>query len=207
MKIQQIRPRDKGFYLIALDEGKDLVLHEEIVARHHLKEGQEIDPEELERCKNDALRRKARERAYYLLEYRDHSEGELYQKLRRHYPDPIAAEAVARCREYGLLDDTAYAKKLAEYYLLRKQFSFRRALMEMGKRGLDRELSRQCLEKVQVDPVQQLQAILSKRYQKQLRQGRTGRQKVFAALARLGFDYEDINTALSEYNWEENEDE
>ena len=73
MKIQQIRPKDKGFYLIALDEGKDLVLHEEIVARHHLKEGQEIDPEELERCKNDALRRKARERAYYLLEYRDHS--------------------------------------------------------------------------------------------------------------------------------------
>ena len=114
MKIQQIREKDKGFYLIALDEGKDLILHGEIVARHHLKEGQEIDPQELERCKNDALRRKARERAYYLLEYRDHSEGELYQKLRRHYPDQIAAEAVAKCKEYGLLDDAAYAKKLAE---------------------------------------------------------------------------------------------
>ena len=107
MKIQEIREKDKGFYLIALDEGKDLILHGEIVARHHLKVGQEIDQEELERCKNDALRRKARERAYYLLEYRDHSEGELYQKLCRHYPGPIAAEAVAKCKEYGLLHDAA----------------------------------------------------------------------------------------------------
>ena len=207
MKIQQIREKDKGFYLIALDEGKDLILHGEIVARHHLKEGQEIDPQELERCKNDALRRKARERAYYLLEYRDHSEGELYQKLRRHYPDQIAAEAVAKCKEYGLLDDAAYAKKLAEYYLNRKLFSFRRALMEMGKKGLDRQLAKESLEAVQADPAEQLEKIIQKRYAKQLRQGREGRQKVFAALARLGFDYQDIKTALSEYNWEENEEE
>ena len=207
MKIQEIRQKDKGFYLICLDEGKDLILHGEIVARHHLKVGQEIDPQELERCKNDALRRKARERAYYLLEYRDHSEGELYQKLRRHYPDQIAAEAVAKCKEYGLLDDAAYAKKLAEYYLNRKLFSYRRALMEMSKRGLDRELAKESLAAVDADPVEQMHTIIQKRYAKKLEQGREGRQKVFAALARLGFDYEDIKTALSEYNWEENEEE
>ena len=31
MKIQEIRQKDKGFYLICLDEGKDLILHGEIV--------------------------------------------------------------------------------------------------------------------------------------------------------------------------------
>jgi len=122
-------------------------------------------------------------------------------------PGPIAAEAVAKCKEYGLLDDAAYAKKLAEYYLNRKLFSFRRALMEMGKKGLDRQLAKESLKAVQADPVEQLEKIIQKRYAKKLGQGKEGRQKVFAALARLGFDYEDIKTALSEYNWEENEDE
>lgn len=207
MKIQEIHPKDKGFYLVTLEEGKSLLLHGEIVARHHLRPGQELDEQELERCKNDALRRKARERAYYLLEYRDHSEGELYQKLKRHYPPPIAAEAVAKCKEYGLLDDAAYAKKLASYYLIRKGFSLRRALMEMSKKGLDRQLARESLEALEVDPVEQISRILEKRYQKQLGQGRAGRQKVFAAFVRLGFEYSDINAALSEYNWEENEEE
>lgn len=79
--------------------------------------------------------------------------------------------------------------------------------MEMGKKGLDRQLAKESLKAVQADPVEQLEKIIQKRYAKKLGQGKEGRQKVFAALARLGFDYEDIKTALSEYNWEENEDE
>ena len=79
--------------------------------------------------------------------------------------------------------------------------------MEMGKKGLDRQLAKESLKAVQADPAEQLEKIIQKRYAKKLGQGKEGRQKVFAALARLGFDYEDIKTALSEYNWEENEDE
>ena len=209
LKHRHVAPliHENMFFALFVDGEFAFSLDPETFADAGLHEEDEIEPSRLEELRRQSDTRKAVDRALDILALRDHAAGELYQKLCRHYPGPIAAEAVAKCKEYGLLDDAAYAKKLAEYYLNRKLFSFRRALMEMGKKGLDRQLAKESLKAVQADPVEQLEKIIQKRYAKKLGQGKEGRQKVFAALARLGFDYEDIKTALSEYNWEENEDE
>ena len=79
---------------------------------HKLKEGLPVTEEQLEEIRYEADYRKARERALYLLEYRDHSRKELIDKLLRSVNNPSIAEEIAdKMEEYGFLDDERYAKK------------------------------------------------------------------------------------------------
>ena len=57
--------------------------------------------------------RKARERALYLLEYRDHSFKELYDKLEKNYSNEVCEAVMQKMVELGLINDEEYAEKYA----------------------------------------------------------------------------------------------
>lgn len=215
MKITGIEKAKGDRYTIRVDGECWYILDAEILLRHSLKTGMEVDAPFLEGLKQEAERRKARERAYYLLGYRDHSSQELYQKLLRCVSPPVAAETVALMQRQGYLNDEAYAQKLARYCLLTKKWGQRRAMQEMLRRGVERETAQLALESCEVDSVEQLKAVIDRKYASALwgEDPYKGRQKVTGALLRLGYGYDDIRRGIAEYmeehqaEWEDGEED
>lgn len=200
MTITAIEKQQKNRYAVFADGELCAVLDPKAVLESGLQTGQEYSAAQLQSVVTQMERRQAREKAYDLLGYRDHSCRELYDKLRRYVRAEIAAETVAHLQELGYLNDEAYARKLAAYFLENRKWGARRACLELERRGIDRELARSAVASCEVDTAAQLRAVIERKYAARLRTGDyRERQKVTAALARLGFGFDDIKTAIREY--------
>lgn len=206
MKITRIEKKSKTRYTVDVDGSYYYIFDEEILSRNGIQVGSEVDEALLDRLKAEAEERRARERALYLLSYRDHSRKELYDKLCKNVSARVAAKTVARLEEAGLLSDETYARKLAEYYLTQKNWSVRKAVFEMARKGVDRETAEAALYECEVDPKEQIRNLIEQKYYRSLGDFK-GNQKVIAALMRLGFQYGDIKAVISEYDEEEEEDQ
>lgn len=148
--------------------------------------------------------RRALDKAMEYLSLRDHSSGELYDKVRKKLEnDQAAAAAVARCNELGLLNDEAFARHRAKYLLARGK-SPRQIQGHLQEKGVPRPIAAQAVEELleTEDPTDTVYALIEKTYGRKLEQGK--RDTVIAALARRGFAYGDIKTALA--RWQEQND-
>lgn len=103
---------------------------------------------------------------------RDHSRGELEQKLRQTAGAQAAEETAARMEELGLVDDEAYARRLARDLLARKHYPRRRLAQELTGKGIDRALAEEAaaeaLEEAETDDGQQALELLRKKYYNRL---------------------------------------
>lgn len=199
MKITDIVKAKGDRYTIFVDGEYWYIIDLEIIMQNHLKISMEVDEDFLEDIMMQAQRRKARERAYYLLGYRDHSKKELYDKLLKSACPKVAMDIILMVEEQGLLDDEKYAAKLARYYMLSKKWGAKKAYQEMYRRGIDKEIITVAIEECEVDFVEHIKGIIDKKYYDCLEDYK-GKQKLIAALMRLGYCYDDIKTAISEYN-------
>lgn len=206
MKITSIEKKSGSRYTVEVDGEYFYILDLEILQDNQVKVGLEVEEAFLADLKYQAEKRRARERAFYLLSYRDHSEKELYDKLCKNVSEEVAAETVAKMIDMHLLDDAVYAKKLAEYYLKEKLWSYRKSVYELCRKGIAKSVAEEALSACAMDPLEQITELLDRKYARML-QNPQNKQKVINALARLGFQYGDIKTAISEYGIEEEDEE
>ena len=75
--------------------------------------------------------------------------------------------------------------------------SKRAAVFELSRKGIDKETAEAVLDEIEVDPREQIRAVLAKKY-RSLGDEKTKRRAV-AALQRLGYGWDDIKAVLSEY--------
>ncbi len=196
MVITGILKKQGTRYQIEVDGEYWIILDAELIASFHLKKGLEITEELQEEVRRAADFRKGRERALYLLEYRDHCRKELVDKLSKNIERELAEEIADRMEELGLLDDRKYAQKLARHLILVKKRGERRALQEMMIKGIDRDIAVEAVSLVEPDE-NLLQELIKRKYLRYLGDEK-GRNKVIAALMRLGHDYGDVIQAVNE---------
>ena len=108
-------------------------------------------PEALEALRAAGERADAYEKALSLLDLRDHGERELYRKLRRDFSEEACAEALARCREAGIVDDARYAAAYAEELFRRRGFAPERIEEALRQRGIDRETAKNAARGLDID--------------------------------------------------------
>ena len=89
--------------------------------------------------------------------------------------------------ELDLINDTAFAERLAEQYL-RGGISVREAENKMFLKGIERKTAKAALDLFEVDAKQQIKLLINKKYRAKL-QCAENVPKVFAALGRKGFNY------------------
>ena len=143
---------------------------------------------------------KARHKALRLLEARDHSERELKEKLARGGFDRELAQAVAaRMVELGLINDEAYAQRLAEELFRRKGYSPARIEQELVLRGVARDTAYEAAQGVEGDPLERLAALLESKYAPSYKGTERDRRRVVHALQRLGYSFSDIRRAMEEH--------
>jgi regulatory protein len=137
------------------------------------------------------------DRALRFLEARPRSEREVRTRLFRDRLAPeLVDRVITRLRELGLLDDAAFARFWIEN---RERFSPRgsRALKsELFQKGLARDVIDEQLEDAVDEDSGAREVALrqARRYARLDRQ--TFRQKMYAYLARRGFDFEAISAAV-----------
>ena len=143
----------------------------------------------------------AKRRAMHLLAARDYGKNELYKKLLNNYSEKTAAAVTKMMWEYGYIDDERYAKKLAKTYIEIRKYGKSRAALMMREKGLDRDTIESALEEYDSEDItSEIVELLKKKYIDRLflegLEGKKEMQKVIAALARRGYSYGDIKTAL-----------
>lgn len=196
MVITDIFKKQGTRYQIELDGAYWTIIDVEIIADFHLKKGMEVTEEMQEKVQRAADYRRGKERALYLLGYRDHCRKDLVDKLSKNIDRDLAEEIADKMEELGFLDDRKYAEKLARHLILVKKRGERRALQEMALKGIDRETAVEAISLVEPDE-NLLQQLIERKYLRYLGDEK-GRNKVIAALMRLGHDYGDVIQAVDE---------
>lgn len=197
MKITSITKKNGTRWQIEVDDEYWAILDAEIIVNQHLKVGSELTEERMEEILRAADFRRARERALYLLDYRDHSRGEIVEKLSRNVDREIAEEVADKLCELGLIDDETYAKKLARHFLLTKKYGARRAEFEMRRKGIDGRLAAEAVAEVEPDE-DLLEELALKKYGRYLEDDPDGkgRDKAIRGLMRLGHGYYEAEAAV-----------
>ncbi|MCM1335057.1 MAG: recombination regulator RecX [Bacteroides sp.] len=144
----------------------------------------------------------AKKRAMYLLGGKDYSRRELYDKLREHYSEESAEKAVEQMVEYGYLDDGRYAARLARQYIEGRKYGKKRARLMLLQKGFERETVDEALSRYSADEMTEALAdLIEQKYADRLSldglEGRKEAQKVVAALARRGYGYGEIQSAIA----------
>ena len=200
MLITAIEPRRKSMSALFLDGEFVMNLDTQTLLENRFDVGREIDDEDLHEIIALSNERRAKEKALWLISYRDHSKRELEQKIRRTCDADAAEKAVERMEELGLVDDERFARQYAQKLLFGKKMSKRAALFELTRKGVDKETAEAVLDEIETDPREQIREVIEKKY-RDIGDEKIKRRAV-AALQRLGYGWDDIKAVLSEYTEE-----
>ena len=140
MQITAIEPRKKGLSALYIDGEFAMKLDTEVLLAHRFDVGREIDDEALHACVTDSQLKRCKDKAMWLISYRDHSRRELTDKLRKDYPAHIAEAAVCRMEELGLVNDANYARRYTADLISLKHLSERGIRQKLYEKGIERGL-------------------------------------------------------------------
>ena len=185
----------KGRYALFCGEEFLFSVDENTYADFGIHKGMDLSDQDLTELRKNSEYRKALNKAFTYLGIRDHSGHELYTKLQKTYDDETAAQAVARVRELGYLDDSGFARRYAED-LLGKGKSLGEIRRRLADKRIARDIIDEFLDGIQTDERPLISELISGKYAGKL-SSENGRQKVYAALLRRGFRSSDIIAALN----------
>lgn len=198
-RLTDITETKRGRYALFFDGEFAFSLDEGTFADADLHKDDELESWQIEDLRKKSDTRRALDKAMDLLALRDHAAGELYEKLCRKFDPHSAAAAVARAGELGLLNDEDFARRRAAE-LLRKRKSRREILLDLSRKGIDRDTAAAAVEALgdeEEDPdLASARALVQRQYASKLAQGKE--PQVAAALARRGFSHSVIRTVLGE---------
>ena len=148
------------------------------------------------------MSKSAYELALRLLEYRARSAAELRRQLLR--KGSRAAEvdaAIDKLRDQKLIDDDDFARQFARAKLLGAGASQRRIVQELGRKGVARNVADRAIELLKdedgLDPAAGIHKVARKKWASLSNlDDFTRRRRLYAFLARRGFNPDEIRVAM-----------
>ena len=197
MLITAIEPRRKAMSALYLDGEYVMNLDTRTLIENRFDVGKDIDDEDLHEIIRLSNERRAKEKALWLISYRDHSKKELADKIKRTCDEESADKAVERMEELGLVNDESYALHYAQKLIFTKHMSKNAVVYELARKGIDKELAAEILDEIEVDSSEQIRIIIDKKY-KNISDEKIRRRAV-AALQRLGYRWDETKGVIEEY--------
>ncbi|MCL2108306.1 MAG: recombination regulator RecX [Oscillospiraceae bacterium] len=150
---------------------------------------------------------KAKNHALKILAMRDYSSAGLSAKLCKYYDEKTARKVITRLKNIGCINDEIYSEKLAAHLLKTKHYGKRKARYEMKLKGVSDDLINAAIDAFDDDEIIEIIAeFVAKKYRDYLADWQ-GMKKTTDALARRGYDYDDIKIAISQVKKEMENDE
>jgi regulatory protein len=203
MLITQIVKVSNSKSKVYLDQEFAFLLYIGEIRRYQIKEGEELSEETYRQLMEEVLPKRAKLRCMHLLEARDYTVWELCDKMRQGgYPETVREEAIAYVSSFGYLDDARYTERYIRSYSGQK--SRRRIQQELFRKGIDKELMERVWQQeeeqngqnVQEEEEALIQKLLAKKKYIPEASDDKERRRLYAMLARKGFDGDAIARAL-----------
>ena len=194
-------PRHPGRFELIVDGNPFAVLSLDAIERLGLAPGGSVAGLE-ERIGQEASQLKVYDRAVTMLAFRARSSAELARALvRKGEATELVNHAVARLQEQGLLDDAAFAQSFTRAKVLGAQQSKRRVQQQLARKGVAREVTDAAIASVFADEGVDQREVVERAARRKLRSLSTldpavRRRRLYAFLARRGYDGEDIRRAM-----------
>lgn len=185
--------RDRRF-----DESGYLLLDLQTITDAGIDENTVLSEEELLQLIGLSDYNRARSSALWRLSFRSFSQYEMVQKLSLDYGRSAAERAADRMVELGYINDETYAAHLADKYINIKKYAPRDAVYRITAKGIDRELAQAAVDETEPDISAQISELIEKKYAAYLGDEK-GVRRTVSALARKGYAYGDIRSALDKY--------
>lgn len=195
MLITAVEPRRKSMSAVYIDGEFAMKLDTMTLMENRIKPGVEITDEELHSLIQKSDARRAKEKALYLITYRDHSKKELADKIKRTCSPETAEQVAQHMEELGLVDDESYARKYANELLHRRHMSPRAIQYKLREKGISPELIEIIKEELEFDPYEEIKEILDRKYPNYADDEKVKRRAV-SALQRLGWSWSDIKFVM-----------
>jgi regulatory protein len=141
--------------------------------------------------------------ALNLLAARPYASRALHKKLiQKEYPAADAEEAIRRLVDNGLLDDAKFAEQYARSKMLSTGASKRRLQQDLYRKGIKSDVATEAIASVVADEDIDPAALIERVAQKKLAQlgdlePLVLRRRLFAFLARRGYDVDEIKRVVS----------
>ena len=194
-------PRHPGRFDILFDAAATITLSLDVIERLGLRVGRDVGGLE-ERIAAEAAQLAVFDRALNMLAFRARSSAELARALvRKGAARPDADRAITLLQEQGLLDDGAFAQAFTRAKVLGANQSRRRVQQELARKGVARDVSDAAITAVFEDEGVDQRALVEAAARKKLRTLATlepvvRRRRLYAFLARRGYDGDDIRRAM-----------
>lgn len=195
MSITPVRRGGKARRVL-LDPTEEFILPVDLVKHLALREGDEVDREELLREIGIHAPEAARQRALRLIKHRDRSRAELIRKLEEDgYEPAIATACAADLERVGLVDDERFAEGLARKELVLKSHGRRRALAELAEKGVAEALAERVVDLYAPRETERDRATeVACRLARQVGDA----ERLTARLVRRGYTWQDARAAAEE---------
>lgn len=204
MRVTAVEPKRKSLSALYIDGEYAMSLDTQTLADNRIEAGVELDDERLFEIKKESDYRRAKEKALWLLSGRDYSEKELEKKLSATCDNEASILAVERMVELGLVNDERFANRYACDLINIKHLSQSAVVYKLVQKGIDRELAREVAQNLEVEPTEQIRAVIEKKYLNRLNDEKSIRRAV-AALQRMGYRWSDIKSVIYDYTDDEEE--
>lgn len=202
MIITGIEPRKKGLSALYIDGEFAVKLDTKTLLENRVKIGSEIDDERLHFLIQQSDLQRAKDKALWLISYRDHSSRELEDKISRTCNREAAKGAVERMEELGLVNDESFARRYAAQLYENKKLAKSAVVYKLCQKGIEKELACEIAQELEPETDSQIYAVVEKKYKNAL-QDEKGRKRAVAGLQRMGYRYGDIKRVLQEFSNEE----
>ena len=150
----------------------------------------------------EGARLQSYDRALNMLAFRARSSSELARSLIRKGEEKAHVDwAIARLQEQGLLDDAAFARAFTRSRVVGGKQSRRRVEQELARKGVARSVAGEAIDDVFEDEAVDQRSIVEEAARKKLRslaglEPAVQRRRLYAFLARRGYDLDDIRAAI-----------
>lgn len=196
MKITAIKQQVKraNRYSIFVDEKYVFSLSEGELISSGVHSGQELTSSEFETFKERSKLDKIYGLVLNLVARRPRSEKELRDYLRRKkYDEAVADTLLNKLSKSGLLNDEDFAQRWVENRRLLKPTSRRKLQLELRQKGIASETIEEVLSNDQTTDLDSLKDLINRKRRQTKYNDNT---KLMQFLARQGYSYNDIRTAL-----------
>jgi regulatory protein len=194
--------RHPGRFDLLIDGEPFAILSLDAIERLQLAVGRSVDGLE-ERILREAAQIKVYDRALNMLAFRARSSSELARALVRKGEEKADVDrAVVRLQEQGLLDDAAFARSFARAKVVGASQSRRRVQQGLARKGVARDVSDAAIATVLEEEEVDQRAIVEVAARKKLRslarlEPLVRRRRLYAFLARRGYDGDDIRSVMA----------
>lgn len=209
MKIVKYKKMSKGRYKIFLDSDKDIVLYEDVILKYNLLLKKEIDTElliEIDKYNQECD-------VYYValtsINNRFKSTYELKQSLlRKEYPSDLVDKAINKLTEQGYLNDRMYTKSYINNQMITTNKGPYKIIKELTDKKIDLDIIK---EEIETFTDEEQTSKINKLIERGIktnhsRGGIVLKQKIYNDLKNYGYDINLINSIISNYSFENDED-